>query len=239
MSQNARTDGPPASAGGLHASRELVVQDPASKTTYMVLFSPRPGTWTITPLPLAAPPTSVRVADGLPPVRVTAKVRRAGKRELLSWSLRRVPGQRVTFLETGRDSDHKLLTTAKARGQLRFTPDAASGRARAIKALVTERGLPRAHVVVAHFRASPPPRLRAVGRVRVRLGTLTWAGQPAAAGYSLMLRSSAGVTLSKVTRRTRFSVPRSMRHRRLTVWISALDGGGSAGPLESRSVLVR
>jgi hypothetical protein len=191
----------------------------------------------VTPEPGAPAPVSIRTADGLPPVHVRARVSGSGSRRVLAWSLHPQPGQRVQFVERGAAGGEVIATTNRARGSVRFTPRVAAGRARTIVAFVTEHGLPRSQVVVAHFKAPAPPRLRAVGKLRLSGSTLRWSAQPAAAEYSLMPRASSGATFSTVTRHPSSRVPGSMRRRNLTVTISALNAGGTPGPL--RTVTVR
>jgi hypothetical protein len=228
----ARLDSP-AGGGGLQTSRGLIVPDAASKTTYIVMFSPPAGTWTVTTAANTPGTTSIRVADGLPPVQLHARVRRAGVRQLLSWSLRPIPGQTVTFIEHGRQTDRTLLSTSRASGRLVFTPAAGPGGRRQIVALVSEHGLPRTRLVVARFTAPAPPRLRAVTGLRRRGATLVWRRQPAAARYSVLLSAPSGATVATTTRQARLPVPRGMRGVPLTVSISALDADDNAGPLRT------
>ena len=84
----------PADGSPLRTPGAFIGRDPTTATTYAILFAPAAGMWTIVPEAGAAAPTSVQVADGLPPARVNARVRRAHKRFVLSWRLRRIAGQR-------------------------------------------------------------------------------------------------------------------------------------------------
>ena len=226
----------PADGSPLRTPDAFIGRDPTTATTYAILFAPAPGTWTIAPEPGAAAPTSVQVADGLPPARVNARVRRAHKRFALSWRLRRIPGQSVTFLEHGASTDRVLRTTSRAQGVLRFAAAPGPGGPRQIIALVAEHELPRSRLVVAHFTAPPPPRLRAVSGLRRHGASLTWRSQPAALRYSLLLRTPNGATLALVSRRAHVRVPAAMRSSKLRVSISALDATGSAGPLRTISL---
>ncbi len=234
----------PADASGVQTSQALLVQDPDDDTTHVILFSPAAGAWTVAPEPGAAAPAGVQIADGLPPVQVSAKVAvahraHAGRRRVLTWSLRPLAGQRVTFVEHGANVTHTLASTDRAHGTLTFTPAPAAGRGRQIVALVTQNGLPRDQPVVARFLAPRLPRLRAVHGLRLRGSRLIWPGQPAAARYSLMLRSASGATSTAITRQPSLLVPRPMRHRTLAVSISALSTTGTIGPLRMVTVRLR
>jgi hypothetical protein len=225
----------PTDGTGLSNSRAVVLPDPKTDTSYVILFSPRAGTWTVVS-EQDGPPVSIQVADGLPPVHVTGHVSGSRRRRLLSWSIRPVAGQSVTFVERGNGVAHTLLRTSRPHGHLRFTPAAGRGRARQIEALVTENGLPRDQLVVTHFVAPPTPKLRAIGKLRLSGTRLRWSPQAGAAEYSLMLRASSGATSSFLTHRASVRVPGSMRHRRLTVWISALSARNVPGPLQTTNL---
>ena len=79
-----RTIRTPEGPGALNTAQAMLAQDTSANTTYVALFSPPAGTWRVTGA------TSVQVADGLPPVRVAARVRRG----VLTWSARG-PGARA------------------------------------------------------------------------------------------------------------------------------------------------
>jgi hypothetical protein len=226
----------PADGSALRTSQAFIGRDPTTNTTYAILFSPAAGAWTIQPMAGAAAPTSVQVADGLPPATVNARVRRANNRRVLTWRLRQIPGQAVTFLEHGATTDRVLLTTSRAHGLLRFAPAPGAGGPRQIVAFVTEHGLARTRLVVARFTAPPPARLRAVTGLHRQGASLTWRSQPAAARYSLLLRTPNGTTLALVTPRAHLRMPAAMRRAKLRVWISALDATGKAGPLRSATL---
>ena len=123
LSGPGRTIRTPDGPGALNTAQAMLAQDTSANTTYVALFSPPAGTWRVTGA------TSVRVADGLPPVRVSARVRRG----VLEWSARGlVRGQRLQFVERARAGEaNVLLTTRRARGRLKFTPDPALGTAAA------------------------------------------------------------------------------------------------------------
>jgi hypothetical protein len=224
----------PAGGGGLQTPHGLLVPDAASRTTYVVLLSPTPGTWTVTPDPNTPGTASVQVADGLPQVRVRARVRRAGAKQLLSWALRPIAGQKVTFIEHGSQTDRTLLSTSRASGRLRFTPAGGAGGRRQIIALVTQGGLPRARLVVARFVAPRPPRLRAVAGLRRHGATIRWRREPAATRYSVLLSAPSGAWFATTTRQASVQVPRPMRGVTFTVSITALDAGDNAGPLRTQ-----
>ena len=166
LSGPGRTIRTPDGPGALNTAQAMLAQDTSANTTYVALFSPPAGTWRVTGA------TSVRVADGLPPVRVPARVRRG----VLTWSARGlVRGQRLQFVERARAGEaNLLLTTRRARGRVKFTPDPALGTRRRIDAIVINAGTPRATETVARYRVAPPARPGRVRSIRLRSRTLTW-----------------------------------------------------------------
>ena len=153
----------PAGSEGVRDGGDLLVQDPRTNTTHVALRDPAPGRWSVT-----GAVTRLDVAEGLPPVRVRARVRGKGARRALSWNAGPLPfGQRLTFVERGAGSANVLRSTGRRRGRLTFTPDPASGRTRRIEVVVTRNGMPRLDRVVARFTA-PSTRVGRVERLRVR-----------------------------------------------------------------------
>ena len=144
-----RTIRTPDGPGALNTAQAMLAQDTSANTTYVALFSPPAGTWRVTGA------TSVQVADGLPPVRVTARVRRG----VLTWC-----GAGGWCADSGCSSSSAparvrrtcWLTTRRARGRLRFSPDPALGSRRRIEAIVINAGTPRSTETVARYRVAPP-----------------------------------------------------------------------------------
>ncbi|MBE2314624.1 hypothetical protein DVA67_001460 [Solirubrobacter sp. CPCC 204708] len=211
----------PADGSLLQTREAIVVQDPERATTTVALLDPPAGRWRVeTPSAVRA----VRSAPGLAPVNVKASV----KRGVLRWTLDRLPGQRVTFVERGADGARELVTTARASGRVRFKPG--TGR-RTVEALVTQDGLPRATRVVARF-SGPSPKLRRVAKVTLRGGTLRWRGQAAAARYAVAVEAKDGGVESFTPARASLRVGCAVRR----VTIVALSGDGRPGPAFTRRI---
>ena len=64
----------------------------------------------------------MRVARGLPPLKLSADVKGRGARRALTWRARGLLGQRIQFVERGRGGANVLTTTRRRAGRLRFTP---------------------------------------------------------------------------------------------------------------------
>jgi hypothetical protein len=213
-----RTIRTPDGPGAVNTAQAMLAQDTATNTTYVALFSPPAGTWRVTGA------QNVSVADGLPPVRVKARVRRG----VLTWSARGlVRGQRLQLVERARAGEaNVLVTTRRARGRLRFTPDPALGARRRIDAIVINAGLPRSTETVARYRVAPPARPGRVRSIRLRSRTLTWKRDRRAVSYVVAVTLGDGTTSTRTTRRTRLRVPRGVRR----VTIVAENAAGRTGP---------
>ena len=214
-----RTIRTPEGPGALNTAQAMLAQDTSTNTTYVALFSPPAGTWQVSGA------TSVQVADGLPPVRVAARVRRG----VLTWSARGlVRGQRLQFVERARAGQaNVLLTTRRARGRLKFAPDPALGARRRIDAIVINAGTPRATETVARYGVPRPARPGRVRAIRLRSRTLTWRRDRSAVSYIVAVTRADGTTSTRTTRRPRLRVPGDVRR----VAIVAQDATGRTGPV--------
>jgi hypothetical protein len=222
----ATPDGPEPADG----ATALVVQDPRTTTTWLVLHHPAAGRWTVTPRP-GSTLGGLDVADPLPPAHVRVRVTGHGRHRTLSWRMPPVAGQSLTLTELGSRAPARLLVrTRRARGRVALVPRGAAGTRR-ILATVTHAGLPRLNRVVARYRAPAPPRLRRVRAIRRHHGVLSWKGQPGADAYAVALAPSGGTTFTATTRRPRLKLPARARHGRLGVTIVAVADGNRHGPV--------
>lgn len=218
----------PLDTSGLTTKTTLLYQDPVRNVTTFVLRHPAAGVYRVTTLPGTENPVSVRQASELPPVDVTAKLRRRGAVRELSWRLRAIPGQKVTFVERGSTGAQVLRATNAATGRLRFKPSLRAGSARrTIQARVVQGKLPRKVLTVARFTEST--RLTRVAGIRRSGNALHWRPQAAAASYSVVLAGPAGDVTTHSARGTQLSLPPVLRRAALTVTvypISAIDRAG-------------
>jgi hypothetical protein len=218
---------------GVVDERTLLVQDPDTSATYLVVDAPARGRWTIAPQ--AGPPiAALATAAPLPRVRVGGRVRDGGRRKLLRYRARGLAGRRLQLMDTA-GGGHKLIrTTGRARGRIRFTPLPRGGRHR-IRALVLgSQGIPTGITrKVATYRAhhGGPPRPRRV-RVRRHGGSkiVKWRG-PRRLRYEVDVRVTDGRRLRLIARPGRRSVrvgivPRGVKVR---ATLRARDATGRAG----------
>jgi hypothetical protein len=125
----------------------------------------------------------------------------------LVYSLRRNPGQRVTFYETGPESFGRIGVAAGERGTLDFTAaDGPRGR-RTIEAQVESFGLPRAAVDVTTYSAPGPIKPGKPRKLRLRRRgsklLVSWRQARYAKSYLVATKLKDGRRIGIVTKRTR------------------------------------
>ena len=187
-------------SGYLKDPNEVAIAD-GSKTmeTYFFINRPAPGKWTIASNPGSVPVAGVNQAAALPSPNLHAKLRRAGSgRERLHYSLRKIKGQQVSFVDARKGHGFRVLGQAHgSHGVITFSPSADLGRQHEIIAWVTQEGHPREDVTLLHYTTPPPPPLPAPRGMRAsRHGTsvtVRWDAVTGVVGYTLSVRLSNGV----------------------------------------------
>ena len=194
-----RTIETPAS-GYLKDPKEVVIADP-SKTmeTYFFINHPAPGKWTIASNPGSVPVAGVDQAAGLPSPDLHATLSRDGKgKERLRYSLRKIPGQQVSFVDARKGHGFRVLGDARgSHGAITFSPSSDLGRRHEIIAWVTQDGHPREDVTLLHYTTPPPAALPAPGGLKAtrHAGTVRvrWRAITGAVGYTLTVHLANGV----------------------------------------------
>ena len=136
------------------------------KATSSASRIPRPGAYTIAPLPGSAAVSKVTEAEDPPDARVTATVRGRGTRRTLVYDIAARPDQRVTFVETSPEGNRPLGTVRGGKGTLTFAPAPGGGR-RQIEAQFELAGVQAETRIVASF-TPPCARLGRPARLGVR-----------------------------------------------------------------------
>ena len=205
----------------------LVIEDPTTSLTHVLIAKPAGGRWTASTLDGSAPIIEVKGADGLHEPSVRGAVSGRGRTRELRYDVETRPGQSVTFVERGADAGAELGNARGASGTLRFTPADGSAGKRTIVALISQDGQPRAEQIVATFtapRASAPARVRGL---RVRGATARWTKTPGAVSYEVQVRRGDGQTTVRHTKQRSFRVPRAGRVR---VTVRPVGASGMVGP---------
>ena len=210
-------------------------------TTFVLVNKPAPGVWTLSD-DGAVPVTRVREARGLPKPSGSATVRGRGRARALTWSMRSIRGQRVTFAEVGRDVKRAITSTASARGSVRFRPADGPAGKRTIVALVEQDGQPRTTITVGSYRAPGPPRpgkprgLR-VARKGSRL-TVSWRPSPAGFRHAVYVQLGDDRRVAEVldARRRSFTLKGVSSRTRAKVKVRGLTAANGKGPGVARSI---
>ncbi|MDX6226156.1 MAG: hypothetical protein QOE64_2532 [Frankiales bacterium] len=171
------------------ADGHVVMLDPNTKETLVLVDHPSAGAWTATLQGDSAALASAQQSPGLPAPVVAATVAGSGTSRSLSWSLTPSPGQVVRFVENGIDSSQVLATTSAASGTVPFEPAAGAAGTRTIVAEVSQDGVPRASIDLTTFDAATRTVLT-VTKEGLGAGTVT----SSPAGISCGLACSADIT---------------------------------------------
>jgi hypothetical protein len=206
------------------------------QTTYVYVARPSAGTWTLH-ADGATQIRSVRQSFGLPRPSAHARVRGHGRRRTLEWRLRPIPGQRVRFVEFGRDVRNAIKATNAARGRVAFTPaDGPAGRRR-IVAMVEQNGRPRTTLTAGSYIAPPRrrpgrPRKARIARRGSRL-IVSWRARVPGFRHAVSVDVGDGRTLELIARAGAKSVtvpgvPRGYGARAAIMGITKLNARGPA-----------
>src|SRR5829696_1405762 len=204
-------------------------------TTFVLADKPAGGRWTLTDDGTARV-TRVREGRGLPDPKPRVVVRGRGRSRVLSWKLRPIAGQRVTFAEVGKDVRNAIKTTNAPSGSVRFRPADGPAGKRRIVALVQQAGRPRRNVNAGSYRApgmAKPGKPRAL-KIQRRGSRLAVTWKPAVPGF----RHAVHVSLSDGTervvvlgaKRRSYTVSRVPRTVRATVRVTGLTKLNGKGP---------
>jgi uncharacterized delta-60 repeat protein len=128
----------------------LILEDPTSDTTFVLLDEPAAGDWVITPDGGSAI-ASIDTSTILPPARVSASVSGHGISHVLHYRFTPEPGQTVRFLEKKGTFEHPIATVTKASGSVAFTSADGPGGRRMIVADVLEGITTRKALTVASY----------------------------------------------------------------------------------------
>jgi hypothetical protein len=198
-----------------------------------ILGRPQRGVWTVITAPGSTAVNRIQVAPILPPVAVKGKVTGKGARRTLHYTVHRQAGQIVRFVEKSKGAA-KTIGTVRGGGTGKFrylAAESTSGR-RTVVAQVSENGLPRTDVPIAHYLA-PNPRIGRPGHVRVRRlkgkALVTWTRAPLAASYTVGVHDSHGGRTAYSARGLRLTIPRVGRGERLTVRVFGVSRAGRRG----------
>ena len=196
---------PAAAEGIVRGDGYAFVHVPADETTYVLVAHPQAGRWTVQAQPGSAPVTGVRYADILPQPEVHASVAGRGRTRALTYDVKRIPGQVVTFREVGGGVVHTLGTARRSHDTIRFRPAFGPRAVRRIAADVEQNDLPRAAPEVARYVSPKPPCRAHFAGSRCAAGASAWrsAGHRSPAPPATRSRSGPATGARSATRSSR------------------------------------
>jgi hypothetical protein len=205
-------------------------------TTYVMVRVPGGGTWSVTAAPGSSAITSVKVARGYPPPKVTASVHGHGRTRTLTYTATHRAGLTVQFAEQAGRVYRIIGRTANGHGRLRFTSaDGPAGR-RTIYAIVSEDGVARQKLAVAGYVAPgwvTPGRVRGVHvRARGRGFSIGFGAAASADHYLVQIVASDGRRLQRLIgghARHALIVPALGFRDRLKVTVTGVSESGRSG----------
>ena len=234
-----------------------IMRSPTSHETVVGLQNPRPGTYTITPLPSSSGFAAVSTADDPASPRITGSVVGTGASRTLRYNVRAIPDEKVTFLDVGPQGAREIGTArGGTTGALNFTP-APGGATHFVEAEVEMAGLPvpmlgnggagavdasdhgatqrgAAMATIARFRLPRLVHAGAVRRVRVRRqGTVvrvSWLKARSAHRYAVVLLLRNGRRWTVTVRDTRARILRIPRTEPGQITVRAIGNDSRPGP---------
>ncbi len=221
-------------SGKAQTATALAFHNPATSTTYFVVKKPAAGTWTVEPAADSVPIVEVKAAPGLEKPQVRASVARSpGRTRTLTYAVKAIPGQQVTFVEQGNGAAAPIGTATTGRGTLRFRPANGPGGSRRIIALVSSYGTPRTQLTVARYVAPKPAVPAPVKRLRARRsGTrlaVSWRPEANARRYEVRATLSDGRRLLALQRATKLTISRVAGRTRASITVRAIKADATRG----------
>ncbi|MCW2994424.1 MAG: domain containing protein [Conexibacter sp.] len=220
----------------INTSKAYAFQSVPSRLTWFDVKAPKAGVWKIVPEADSTPITELRTADGLADPKVTAKVTRgAGRKEVLTYKIDPIPGQTVAFAEQGKGGLGAAIADVKAKtkGVITFMPTDGAGGTREIIAQVTQNGIPRKTLVIAHYTA-PPPLRPAKPKLRIRRsGTklvVSWPKDAQSKRFVVNASLSDGRVLVLLPKAPKATIAGVAKTVSATVVVHGEDHNGVAGP---------
>ena len=189
-----------------------MLRQDSSATTIVEIRGVKTGQWTIATDPGSVPLAGAYTAHELPAPKITARVSGRGAHRVLHYRIAPQPGMKVAFVEAGKDDGEQIGAARGVRGALPFVPSDAAKGTRAITAVLTQNGMPRPGLIVAHYSAAPPRpgRVSAITAHRVAGSVqVAFRAAPLAQRYLVSMTLSDGreLLLSTAPHSTSLTIP--------------------------------
>jgi hypothetical protein len=211
-------------------------------TTYVMVRAPGAGAWSVTATPESSAITSVKVARGYPPPKVTASVHGHGRARTLVYTATHRAGLSVQFAEQAGRVYRVIGRTTNGHGRLRFASADGPGGGRTIYAIVSEDGVARQKLAVARYVAPgwvTPGRVRGVHvRARGRGFSIGFGAAASADHYLVRIVASDGRRLQRLIgdhARHTLILPALGFRDRVRVTVTGVSASGRSGAATTAS----
>jgi hypothetical protein len=180
----------------LHSGQLSAIAADKYKATWISVEHAKPGTYQIVSEPGSPAITGMAETHYEPGAEVSGKLTHRGRRYTLHYNAGHAAGQKVTFVERGKDTKRTLRTVSGGKGTIAFEPALGHAGPREIAAEVEVDGVPASPQKLARFSAPSPRRAGRVTHVRVARGhgaiAVSWRKVPFAKSYSVILSQQGG-----------------------------------------------
>jgi hypothetical protein len=221
----------PAGGGDLSNSRALIIRSEETHTTYITLWKPAGGRWSIAPEPGSAPIVSVKAALPAPRAQIHAHVSGKMCRRTLTYTARIPDGESVALY--AQDGDQRLyLGNARRKGSKPFAPEAQRTSRGEVLAVEMRGKMPRSVRTVAGFHTVALRAPERVSRLRLRGRMLSWEASCGASSYQVVVKEGRHLTRLHASK-PQIRLPKLKG--RYTVSVTAISATGAAGAARKQS----
>lgn len=200
----------------------ILLEDPRTNSTQVLIDKPAAGRWTITPQPGSPAITEVLAAEGLSKPEVSVQVQRPG---VLTYKATPVEGQKVTIVERAGEVGGEIGVAKGEHGVLRWTPAEGGAGKRQLVALVEQDGVLREEIDLGSYQAPKTARPARVKGLKVTARGAKWTRLKGAAAYTTVVNLPGGRTVVRNVAKPKLAVRAASR-----VTVRAISPSGITGP---------
>lgn len=202
---------------------DLMISEPKTHTTFVIIAHPRAGVWNVHALPGTPAITSIRQADAVPRTRIKAHIKPAQCRDTVSYKATVPRGE--SSLLVAQDGTRRVIVghVRTPRGSASFPLDPRASGSGQLVALTSRGELPVSQQTVATFKDARSNGSEAPGAISLRGRNLKWRAACAAASYQVTITRKDKTTLLS-TKKTLAEIPAGRGRVKVTVTALAATG---------------
>jgi hypothetical protein len=212
------------------------LKNDATDITEIVIEKPAGGRWTVEPAADSSRLVEAIQADGTRPVTATAKISGSGHDRILQYTVKGLPaGSRVDFAEAGNGGGGRIgIVKADGRGTIKFHPAGGAPGKREIQGVVyAADGFLSSRLTLGTYTAPAPQRPAKAKKLTVKRSgkrlVLRWKGDRAAYKQQVDIKSSGGLNMTRIVRRSTTAIALPAAGTKLVIAITGSTKSGLAG----------